>query len=398
MRISALRDERTAAAASLRNLLDNRPGQLWNAIAQREYDAGVNVLARLDSAISLAESERERSMDSSLEDAVSTVYRERRGRPVDAMFDRYVRGGFEAFDQDQRRILNTMSTTTSSQGGYTVSSNVYQELAQIQKRYSAVRDGAQVVGATSGGPLGWPISDGTAEIGERLGENITATAQDPSFATADLKAYRYSSKVVVCPFELLQDSAIDVQAFILNRCAMRIGRVQNVDFTVGTGTAMPTGFLPTATVGKTGIAGETVTCVHADLVDLIGAVDPAYRKASGACWMMNDTTLRMIRKIADTTNARPLYLPDTLGPERLLGFPISVNNDMPSPALSVRSIAFGSFEDGYKIVDQANEVVLFRMVDSAYASKGQVAFVAYQRSAGNLVDVKAVQVFVHSAT
>ncbi len=395
-KISQLREQRQAAAAALRNLLDNHPGKTWNAICQREYDSGANELARLDCEINLAEFEQERGIDSRFENAVSIARRERRGRPVDAMFDRFMRRGFDGLEPDERQMQNTLSTTTGSQGGFTVSSNVYSELALIQKRYSAVRSAAQVVPSTVGGPLIWPLSDGTAEAGELLLENVTATAQDPSFASADLKTYKTSSKFIAVPYELIQDSAVNMQEFILNRCGARIGRSQNVYFTTGTGTNQPTGFLPTASVGKTGATGTTVTCTHADLVDLIGSVDPAYR--ANAVWQMNDVTLRMIRKIADTTNQRPLYLPDSLGPESLLGFEIRVNNDLPSPAANVRSIAFGDFYSGYKIVDLTDQVVLFRITDSTYTKLGQILFLAFQRTAGNLVDASAVKVFVHSAT
>ena len=396
-KILALRDERNTTAAGLRNLLDTHPGKLWNALTQREFDEGTNVLARLDTAIAFEESEVERSADARFDDAVSTIYRERRG-PVERQFDTFLRRGFEGFDDAElRKIRATLSTTTPSQGGYTVSTNVYRELAVLQKRYSAVRDSAQVVEVSTGGPLTWAASDSN-ESGELLAENITATGADPAFSGADLKSYRFSSKIIVIPFELLQDSAIDLGREILNRLAIRLGRAQNPYFTTGNGTAQPFGFATQATVGKTGTAGQTTSVIFVDLVDLIGSVDPAYRKSPACCFMMNDTTLRAVRKLADTTNARPIFLPDAIGPERLLGFPISVNNDMASMGVSARSIAFGSFFDGFKIVDVIGGITMYKLEDSAYSQKGQAAFLAFQRSGGNLVDTTAVKVYVNSAT
>ena len=45
------------------------------------------------------------------------------------------------------------------------------------------------------------------------------------------------------------------------------------------------------------------------------------------------------------------------------------------------------------------DVTLFRMTDSAYTLKGQVGFVAFCRSGGNLLDVGgAVKAYANSAT
>ncbi|MCE7766965.1 phage major capsid protein, partial [Pseudomonas putida] len=68
-----------------------------------------------------------------------------------------------------------------------------------------------------GNDINFPTSDGTTETGELIGENTTATGADPSFGVVTLKTYKFSSKVVACPFELLQDSSIDMEAFIKMR-------------------------------------------------------------------------------------------------------------------------------------------------------------------------------------
>ena len=105
----------------------------------------------------------------------------------------------------------------------------------------------------------------------------------------------------------------------------------------------------------------------------------------------------MARKLKDSSN-RPIYLPsDGQSPESILGYPVLVNDDVPVMAANAKSIFFGNFRQGYKIRDVL-EVTIFRMTDSAYALKGQVAFLAFARCGGNLVDTAAVKYYQNSAT
>ena len=78
------------------------------------------------------------------------------------------------------------------------------------------------------------------------------------------------------------------------------------------------------------------------------------------------------------------------------GLPIYVNNDMAVPAANAKSLIFGNLSY-YKIRD-AMEVQMFRFNDSAYTKLGQVAFLAWARMGGNLVDTNAVRYYAHSAT
>jgi len=218
------------------------------------------------------------------------------------------------------------------------------------------------------------------------------------------------------PFELLQDAIIDVEAFVRQRLATRLGRVGNTGFTVGTGTTQPDGVVPQASSGKVGTTGQTATIIYDDLVDLIHAVDPAYRNGRSS-FMTNDALLKVIRKLKDSQN-RPLWVPsfdrgivagvgvssqggytaesNPVVFDTLMGYPVWVNNDMATPAANAKTLLFGDFSY-YKIRD-AMEVQMFRFTDSAYTKLGQVAFLAWVRMGGNLVDTNAVKYYAHSAT
>lgn len=313
-------------------------------------------------------------------------------------------------DAERATLRNTMSTTTGSQGGFGLGPLVAADLVDTLKGYGWMRQVADNMTTSSGSDLGYPTSDGTAETGEVVAQNASASALDPSFGTRPMNTTKFGSKVFTVPIELIQDSQVDIISVVFQRARDRIGRVQNLKFTVGTGTGEPTGLVTAASVGKVGTAGQTLTIIFDDLVDMIESVDEASLgmpdKQSGMPltapgWMFSQTLRKVVRKIKDA-NGRPIWLPSyeegavALAPAQLLGYPVYINNDMPAPAANATSLAFGNLHR-YMIRD-ALQATLFRFEDSAYASKGQVGFLAWARAGGNLLDTSAVKLYQHSAT
>ena len=226
------------------------------------------------------------------------------------------------------------------------------------------------------------------------------TNLETTFGQASLDVYKYSSKSIALPFELLQDSMFDIEAYIQNLLRLRLGRIQNRHHVLGTGTGQPKGVVAASTAGKVGTTGQTTSVIYDDLVDLEHSVDPAYRAA--ARYMMNDATLKALRKIKDT-QGRPIFVPGYEtgnpggAPDRLLGREIVINQYMPVMAANAKSILFGDF--GKYLIRDVMDVTLFRMTDSAFTLKGQVGFVAFCRSGANMVDNgAAIRSYANSAT
>jgi HK97 family phage major capsid protein len=325
-------------------------------------------------------------------------------------FELFLRKSLPAMSAAERRKLsNAMSTTVGSQGGYTVSTMVAAQIVTLLKGYGWMRQVASQISTSNGADLTVPTSDGTAEVGELVGQNVGAASQDPSFAAVAMPTYRFSSKAFTVPIELLQDAAMDIVAFFLQRARDRIGRTQNALFTTGTGTGQPTGIITAASVGKVGTTGQTLTIIYDDLVDLADSVDEGHlgmpssepglpQPAVG--WMMPQSMRKVVRKLKDT-NGRPIWTPGRIEgkvtqPAQLLDYPVYINNDMAAPAANAKTVAFGNL--GSYTVRDALDVVMFRFDDSAFTSKGQVGFVAFARAGGNLLDAGAVKTYQHSAT
>ena len=314
--------------------------------------------------------------------------------------------------EDAKQVRNAMSTTTGSQGGFAPAPMVTAEYVDTIKGYGWMRQVARQITTATGVDLSFPVSDGGSEFGETMGQNASATDLDPSFQSRAVPVYKVGSKVFGVPIELLQDTQLDLVAFIFARARSRIGRTQNLQFTVGSGTGEPTGLATAAGVGKVGTTGQTTTIVYDDLVDLADSVDEAalgmpdkqgVEPVAEPGWMMSQTMRKVVRKVKDSSG-RPIWTP-TFDDEpsdvgvskgRLLGHPVYINNDMPVPAANAKSLAFGNL--GSYLVRDALELVIFRMDDSAFSLKGQIGFLGVARAGGNLLDTAAVKLYQHSAT
>lgn len=328
-------------------------------------------------------------------------------------FRSWMAHGRDGLDAAQRRnlavgILDAAETRAlgvgvSGAGGYTVPQAFLADLVIRMKAYGAVRRVARIVTTDSGADMPFPSMDDTSNVGRILAENTGLTQTDVAFTTKTLKAYMYSSDLILVSYQLLQDSAFDIEQELKDALAQRLGRIMNQHFTTGTGTAQPQGLVTGGTVGVTGATGTTTAFgtttadAYGNLVSLIHSVDPAYRQSGRCRFMMGDVALGTVRKLADSQN-RPLWQPSLQDgvPDNLLGYPVEINPDMAVPAANAKTIAFGDFQAGYMIRD-VKAVQMVRL-DERYADNLQVGFFGFARADGIVRDGNAFKLFQHSAT
>lgn len=400
MTIQQLRERLGALKKEARNLLENKGSATWTKDEQAQFDNLADEAERTERQIEA----HQRLLDNEAEDSFRDVPLKKDQAPQnEAMraYETYLRKMSNRLTADEvQAIRNTMSTSTGSEGGFTVQPIVAATLIEALKDFGAMRRVAERLVTGSGADLSFPATDGTSEEGEIIAQNVTATDLDVSFSTVPLNTYKFSSKVVTIPFELLQDSSVDVVGLVNRRLRARIGRIQNRMFTTGTGTGQPFGIAVAAGVGKTGTTGQTTSVIYDDLVDLVDSIDPAYQ-VEALKWMFNQTVRRTVRKLKDTTG-RPIWTPaydegiSAKTPDLLLGYPVEINNHMPAPAANAKSISFGDHSK-YTVRD-AMELTMFRFEDSAYIKKGQIGFLAWARAGGNLTDANSVKLYQHSAS
>lgn len=399
--IQALREQRNALAQQAKHIIAEKGDQIWSKEDKGKFDSIADQIDAIDSQIISMQRVIDDEAADSFRDVKAIDPKDKEAKFRNEAFAKFFREGERALSAEEHRaIRNTMSTTTGNQGGYSVQSDIASTYIDALKSYIGMRNVAEQITTTDGAPLSFPTSDGTAETGEWIAENTTATGSDPTFGTVALNVFKASSKIVAIPIELLQDSNIDIVGLIRKRLTDRIGRISNTGYTVGTGTGQPNGLVTAAATGKTGTTGQTLTVIYDDLVDLIDSVDIAYHNASMK-FMFGQTVRKTIRKIKDTAG-RPIWTPNYDAGiqsgfvDNLLGYDVQINNDMPVPAANAKSIAFGDLSK-YMIRD-AMALTLFRFDDSAYVKLGQIGFLAWARTGGNLLDTGAVKLYAHSAT
>lgn len=392
MTIQQLRALIQARAKEVRDLMASTDGKVWTTENQTQYDACMAAIEDAKAQINRIEKMQATLADTDFDGQMRDIQdsAEKKGNHQRAMLAKWMRtDDRELSAKDWTEIRATMSTTTGSEGGYTVQTDVAKVLLDALKDYGGMRRVSTVLQTSMGNDINWAASDGTAEEGEQVDQNATASDDDIDFTFVPMKVFKYSSKVVPIPIELLQDAMMDIETYINTRLATRLGRITNKKFTIGTGSGEPNGAVTASVLGVTGASGQTVTVTYDDIIDLIHSVDVAYRESGKCAFMMNDLSLAKIRKIKDSTG-RPIFLPDDTGladaPDgTILGYPVENNNSVATMAANAKSILFGDFSK-YTIRD-VMDITYHRFDDSAYAKKGQRGFLAFLRSGGNLLDV-----------
>lgn len=337
-------------------------------------------------------------------------------------FDGPVDKGFRGLSSDDRQFLadyrqrarnaefRDMGTgggnaLQGTGGGYFVPVGFVDEVEIALKYYGPMLDAAQVMDTATGQPLPYPTANDTTVTGSLIGENQQVGEQDVTLSNIVFNAYKYSSNMVKVSIELLQDSAFDLDSFLKDAFAIRIGRILNTHFTTGSGSNQPNGIVTAVTTSAAAAAtagltyGLAVTAVGAatndggsedgstsigsdDLTNLQHSIDPLYRR--GASFMMHDMTLRNIKKLKDKYG-RPLWLPGLAvnAPDTILDSPYYVNNDMAQIAASAKTVIYGPLKK--YIIRRVKEIQVLRLVER-YADYGQVGFVAFARYDGQLLD------------
>lgn len=318
--------------------------------------------------------------DNNTEDKKATEARE-------SAFKRYLRVGMSGLNADEQRILSEhrdQSSGTNSAGGYAVAPAFGNRLVEALKAFGGMRKVATAISTDTGATMPFPTDNDTGTVGEILSENSSVNTADVTLGVVNIGAFMYSSKAIKVSLQLLQDFAFDLEGYLIRKLTQRIGRIQNTHFTVGTGSGQPNGLVTASTLGKTGASGQVASVIYNDLIDLIHSIDPSYREAPNCGWMFRDSTLQAIKKLVDS-QGHPLWQPDVRAnePDKLLGYPFVINQDVAAMAASAKSIVFGAM-DNYLIRDVKDISVL--RLNERYADSGQVGFIGWARADGNLLD------------
>ncbi len=314
-------------------------------------------------------------------------------------FQAYLRYGSAGLSPEQRGLLvraeeRAQGVAVGTQGGYLVPEDFMAELVVALKAWGPMLDPGvtRFLTTATGASIPWPTMDDTSNEGALIAENTQVALAEISFGTKNLEAYKYTSGVVLVASELLQDSAVDVEAVVRNAMAERIARIGNKHTSIGDGASKPHGIVTAAAAGFTAASATAIT--FDDLIELEHAVDPAYRTDPSCRFMFNDSTLKAIRKLKDG-EGRYIWQPAdvrTGSPTTILNYPYSINQAMASIATGNRSVIFGAFNR--YVVRMVNEFSIRRLIER-YADYDQTGFIGFTRLDGELLDANAVKRLTH---
>lgn len=310
---------------------------------------------------------------------------------VKGFVDGYLRQGREA---EVKSVVGTIN----ADGGFAVPREIDAMIASTLKEISPIRALAQVVQVGSSGYRKLVTTGGTASgwVSETAARPVTAT---PTFAeiappSGELYANPAASQA------MLDDAAFDLEGWLANEIAMEFGRAEGAAFVSGTGINQPKGFLAatmsTAVDGVrafgavqyvgSGNATGFGTTPEAKMIDLVHTMKAGHRQ--GASWVMNSSTLAVVRKLK-TADGAFLWQPGLVEgqPDRLLGYPVVEAEDMPDIAAGTFPIAFGNFRAGYLIAERSATTIL----RDPFTNKPYVHFYATKRVGGQVLDSEAIK-------
>jgi HK97 family phage major capsid protein len=317
-------------------------------------------------------------------------------------FRKLLQYGMDGLAPEERSIASNMmanvtpemraQSTTNTAGGYTIPQGFSGEIDKAMLMWGPMLDPGitRQINTDAGNLLPWPTMDDTSQTGALLSENAQAASQDITFGSVNLNAYMYTSKVILVSYQILQDSAFNLETEIIDPAfGERIGRAVNAHLTTGTGSSQPNGIMTAASLGTTTAAVAAVTAD--EIINFYHSLDPTYRMSPNFRMMFNDSTLLAIRKLKDGQNR---YLIDGLKDNGAtlniagISVPYSINQAVASMATGARFMAAGDFSR--YVVRRVREYQMLRLVER-YADYLQVGFIGFSRFDGNLLNTAAVK-------
>jgi HK97 family phage major capsid protein len=287
-----------------------------------------------------------------------------------------------------------MSTLSDPDGGFLVPIEMDKKIERLATDAVAMRRLANV--KTTTGEYKKPISAGGASggwVAEKGDRDETDTPELKLFAPAMSELYALPEVTQ----KLLDMSDFDVAEWLIEEINDVFVSMEGAAFITGNAVGKPKGILAYDTVanaswewGKIGyVAGGNASLLNDvdALIDLQHALKPVYRR--NGIWLMNDTTLSVVRKLKDG-DGNYIWRPGLTdgAPDMLLGKPVEVDDNMPDIGADAYPIAFADFKRAYTIVDHKAGIRLLR---DPYTKKGYVKFYTTKRVAGGVSNHQAIK-------
>lgn len=310
----------------------------------------------------------------------------------------------EANAQGERaKIHAAMSVGDQSSGGYLAPTEWDRTVNKAKRALSPMRRLATVQSTSVNAYTKLWNNDqwGSGWVGE--------TASRPQTTNASLSPVTFGAgEIYAMPAvtqRLLDDSQLDLEAWLANEVAETFSRQEGIAFISGDGVNKPFGLLTYVTGGAAaaqhpGGVLDTVASGHAStipnpdvLIDFAYALDAPYRQNS--TWLMNSATAATIRKFKNSQGDY-IWSEGIMAdqPPLLLGRPVEFDEGMPNIGAGNLPIAFGDFRAGYLINDRTG----IRVLRDPFTNKPYVLFYTTKRVGGGVQDPRAIRLLKVAAS
>lgn len=313
-----------------------------------------------------------------------------------AAHSRYLRKGDRLLSAEE---MKTLSVGSDPDGGYFVTPDTGGRIVKKVYETSPMRQIANVQMISTDALEGIEDTDeaGAGYAGEQATSGDTTT---PQVGKWRIPVFWIDTEPKTTQ-QLLDDSVVDIEAWLADKVGSKFGRFENGEFV--TGATNIRGFTSYATIADSGSGvawgslghvatannGDFPTSNPADKIhDLIGTLKSAY--LNNARFVTRRSVVTKIRKFKDGTTGTYMWQPSfVLGvPETIAGYPLTRAEDMPALATDSLSLAFGDFMEGYQIVDRQG----IRTLRDNLTSKPFVKFYTTKRVGGGVVNFEAIKV------
>jgi HK97 family phage major capsid protein len=301
-------------------------------------------------------------------------------------------GEFEpelALSHEEFRVLSK----ATSGGGFLVPTDLAAKVTAAARAASTVAGLAQEFLTADGQTFNVAL-DATLGAAAWLAESGGYAAVDDTITQQAMGAFKATTKILVSE-ELRTDEAVALDDFLAFQLGSRIGALQELSFSTGSGSGQPLGLVAAGNgiTIVTAAVGSSLLYKAADLLAVFKALPAAYRPT--ASWLIAADDFA---SLAGTTDSAGAFAFPSLqfDPPSLFGRPVYISGYLPTPAVSSKSLVFADFRTAYGI-RRVNGVSIQRQ-DELASDSGQIGFRAWSRVDGRVLVADAARILQHSAT
>lgn len=304
-------------------------------------------------------------------------------------FCNYLRKGMDAgLEAIESKAL---SVGSDPDGGYLVTPSMSENIVKVIAENSPMReiasvevissDALEIIQDKDEASAGWTTETGTV-----------SDTNTPQIAKKNIPVHELYAQPKATQ-KLVDDSAIDIEAWLAEKVSEVFYRLENKAFIDGDGVGSPRGILTYSAGTDWGEiqqvnSGASAALTADGLVQLYYALKDEY--ARNATFLMNRSSIQAVRLLKEATTDQYLWQPGLSAgaPDTLLGVPVMQAADMPEVSGGNLSVAVGDFARAYQIVDRIG----IRTLRDPFTEKPFVKFYTTKRVGGDVVNFEAIKI------